>query len=225
MNKPHFILYKFASRSRKDKFFNCIDNIQRRQKDKENYKILCSLDTDDLTMNNIEVINKLSLYTNVEVCWGTSKNKIDAINRDMDGQEFDILINTSDDMDFVQFGFDQTIRDHMKKYYPDLDGILHYNDGTSSGERVMTLSIMGKKWYDRFNYIYHPDYTSLWSDNEATEVGNILGKRTYFTEVLFHHNHPGHGKAKYDQQYLKTESFYASDKVIFEQRKAKNFDL
>lgn len=219
------ILFKFASRSRPEKFFNSIDNIQKRLKDKDNYSILCSLDTDDNTMNNTEVINKLSLYKNVEVCWGTSKNKIDAINRDMEGREFDILINTSDDMDFVVWGFDQTIRDHMKKYYPDTDGILHYNDGTSAGERVMTLSILGKKFYDRFGYIYNPEYVSLWADEETTKVGDILGKRTYFSEVLFHHNHPGHGRAKYDEQYLKTESYYSSDGEIFKRRKANNFGL
>ena len=219
------ILFKFASRSRPEKFFASLDNIQSKVADTFNYDIVCSLDKDDVKMNTAEVINKLSMYTNCEFCWGTSKNKIDAINRDMEGREFDILINMSDDMVFKEQGFDNIIRKNMEEHHPDLDGILHYNDGTQAGDRIMTMSIMGKKFYDRFNYIYHPDYTSLWCDNETTEVASILGKRTYFSEVLFNHNHPGWGKVPYDEQYIRTEKFYQQDKVVFDKRKAINFGL
>lgn len=219
------ILFKFASRSRPQKFFDSLNNIQSKIADKVNYEILCSLDLDDKSMNNTETINKLSLYKKVNVIWGASKNKIDAINRDLQGVDFDILINTSDDMEFTVQGFDNIIRENMRQYYSDLDGVLHYNDGTQAGDHLMTMSIMGKKYFDRFGYIYHSDYTSLWSDNEATEVATRLGKRTYFTEVLFNHNHPGWGKASYDEQYYRTERYYQEDKMVYEKRKANNFGL
>lgn len=219
------ILFKLASRSRPLKLFSCLENINKRVKDKDNYKILCTLDKDDIMMNNTAHINKLSEYHNTEFIFGESKSKIDAINRDMQGREFDILINTSDDMDFVVFGFDEVIRNDMAKHFPDTDGALHYNDNTKAGDHLMTMSIIGKKYYDRFGYIYHPDYTSLWSDNEATSVAKLLNKYKYLPTVLFHHNHPGWGKAQYDNQYLRTESFYNKDKEVFERRQKINFGI
>jgi hypothetical protein len=222
---PYKILLKFASRSRPEKFFASLDNIQGKVADSFNYDIVCSLDKDDVKMNTPENINKMSMYTNCEFCWGVSKNKIDAINRDMEGRKFDILINMSDDMVWKVNGFDNLIREAMLQHHADLDGVLHFNDGTQAGDHLMTMSIMGKAWYDRFGYIYHPDYTSLWCDNEATEVASRLGKRVYFTEVLFNHVHPGWGKIPYDEQYQRTESHYQMDKVVFDKRKANNFDL
>lgn len=216
------ILFKFASRSRPQKFFSCLDNIQENISDKKNYLIACTLDTDDNSMNTTANHAKLETYQNLTLLWGTSRNKIDAINRGMEGLKWDIIVNTSDDMWFTKRGFDEVIRNDMNNYFPDTDGVLHYNDGVAA-ERVMTLSILGRKYYERDNYIYHPDYVNLWADNEATEVAKIRGKHKYLSYSIFNHNHPSVGKAAYDDQYRRTESYYIIDGQTFEKRKAKNF--
>jgi hypothetical protein len=157
---------------------------------------------------------------------GTSKNKIDAINRDMDIFEgWKILINTSDDMHFEIKGFDEIIRQDFKGNY---DQVLHYSDGYQRGN-LMTMSIMGSDYYNRFNYIYHPDYVSLWCDMEATEVAKMLGKYEYKGDqkLLFTHRHPAWGLSEFDSQYQKTEAPEVNQKdyETYLKRKANHFDI
>lgn len=218
------ILFKFASRSRPEKFFKCLDNLCQNISDKDNFSILATLDTDDVTMNNDDVKYNLRNYPKVIVDWGLSENKIHAFNRGMDGADFDILINTSDDMLFVEPKFDDIIRADMLENFPDLDGVLHYNDG-NQGSNCMTMSIMGKKYYDRTNYIYHPSYENLFCDNEAKDVAVTLGKYKYIDKILFRHNHPAWGLGEMDKQYEKSESRTAwrKDEANYSERKANGF--
>jgi hypothetical protein len=218
------ILYKFASRSRPQKFFETLENI-RNMAHHDDYTILCSLDVDDPAMKTQEVLEILKFQRRIRVIWGHSKNKVDAINRNMDtAKDFDILINMSDDMRFIQPGFDLKIIEHFEKYFLDLDGVIHYPDGNVN-QLLMTMSIMGKTYFDRFGYIYHPSYTSLFCDNEATDVAKILGKYKFINEQLFEHLHPAFRKSEMDEQYKHTESFYAIDGAIYKQRQSRNFDL
>lgn len=223
------ILYKFASRSRPKKFFECIENIYINKRH-DNFIILASLDIDDVTMNNEDVIQKIKQYDKVYPIFGISTSKIGAINRDINECDYDfqILINTSDDMVFIQDGFDDIIRNDMKEHFPDTDGVLHYNDGNQK-DNVMTMSIMGRKYYDRFGYIYHPDYKSVWCDVEQTEVAWMLGKHKYMGDekVIFRHLHPAWGLAQYDEQYRKSENLnvWGEDLKTCIERKQKNYDL
>lgn len=220
------ILFKFASRSRPEKFFRCLDNIHANTKS-DNFQVLATLDTDDETMNNESVHEKLKSYPNVIAIYGESKSKIHAINRDLDYiQDWDILINTSDDMWFTEFGFDIEIKNDMLKHFPDLDGVLHYNDGNQK-DNVMTMSIIGRKYFDRFKYIYHPSYISLWSDVEAMEVARGLNKIVYMGDdkILFRHMHPAWGLTNWDEQYKKTESseYWETDAATYHLRKEIRF--
>jgi hypothetical protein len=214
------IFFKLATRSRPIKAKAAIDNIIANC-NSMNYTILVSIDVDDLTMKNFKYKDD-----NVFIIKGTSKNKIDAINRDMDIFEgWKILINTSDDMVFNIRGFDEIIRQDFNGYY---DQVLHYSDGYQKGN-LMTMSIMGVDYYKRFNYIYHPDYKSLWCDMEATEVAHMLNKYKYMGDEkqLFTHMHPAWGLAEFDDQYRKTESHEVNnhDKALFNYRKSENYFL
>jgi len=219
------ILYKYASRSRPDNFFRGLDNIYINSRS-DNFSILATLDLDDGKMNNEDVIYKMKSYDKLEFVFGHSKNKIDAINRDMGLNacpEFDILINFSDDMIFTQSGYDDIIRNDFNN---DLDLFIHYNDGNQKSA-VSTMSIMGKDYYKRFGYIYHPSYESLWCDCEATEVAKQLGRYKYMGDdvILFRHLHPSFGLCNYDEQYRKTEGAVvrANDHTNYINRQDKNF--
>jgi hypothetical protein len=230
MNK-YKILFKYASRSRNYKFFSGLENIINNLADINNFCILVSLDIDDTTMNNSETINRLTEYVKkypqrIIVKYGYSKNKIDAINRDVneikEKFDFDILVNFSDDMEFIQHSFDNIIRDKFYVHYQDTDGNIYFNDGFV-GDRISTMSIIGRKYYDRFNYIYHPSYVSLWCDNEYTDVAKIHNKIMYFHENIYRHNHPANVGGFIDDQLVKTESFAELDRKNYEQRLINNF--
>lgn len=221
------ITYIFPSRERPDKFFKAIENIQSLSA-KDNYEIIASLDMDDATMNNKEVCGRINNTAKVNAIYSTSTGKVHAINRDLKYMPLntDIIILMSDDMVFTQPGFDDIIRVDMQKYFPNLDGVLHYPDSTPVQDRVITLTIMGINYFRRFNYLYHPAYISVWVDLEFTEVAKRLGKYKYLPHTkIFKHDHFLWKHEKYDALMTRNESFYTRDKEVYFKRLANNFDL
>lgn len=218
------ILFKLTSRSRPDNFFRAIDSIVGNVESTD-FIINCTLDSDDYVMNNQAVIDRMVSYELgiiLAVYWGNSKNKIHAINKDCDG-DWDILVNVSDDQVFTVKGFDNIIRANMPE---DLDGYLHFTDTNHpKPDSLCTLSILGRKYYERDGYIYHPSYVSVWCDNESMEVAKRRGKYKFINEVIFDHRHPAYGKAERDAQYDRTESkqVHARDKRNFLMRQRKGF--
>jgi len=225
------MLFKYASRSRNYKFFSGLENIIQNLSDLNNFCILISLDVDDITMNNPDTIKKLTEYVQkypqrIIIKYGYSKSKIDAINRDVNEVkekfDFDILVNFSDDMEFIKHSFDEVIRDKFYVHYQNLDGNIYFNDGFT-GDRISTMSIIGRKYYDRFNYIYHPSYFSLWCDNEYTELAKMNQKLMYFNENIYRHNHPANVGGFMDEQLIKTGSFSEADRNNYEKRLINKF--
>jgi len=214
------ILFKLATRSRPEKAKKSIDNIIENC-NSDNFLILLSVDKNDDSMTDFKYE-----HTKVFIERGYSKNKIDAINRDIEKYtDWDILINTSDDMVFEVKGFDDIIRNDFNG---NLDQVLHYSDGFQHSN-IMTMSIMGVDYYNRFKYVYHSDYKSLWCDAEATEVAYLMNKYKYMGDrnIIFRHHHPAWGLCEKDEQYIKTESreFWESDYSVFKRRKENNYFL
>lgn len=214
------ICYSFASRSRPDRFFETLDNIIVHSAS-NNFFIVAKLDDDDMSMNDPMVKQKIAdHYPMVHVRWGTSKSKIHAINRDLEGWDYAILICASDDMRFRTYGFDNIIRQHMPE---SLDAFLHMKDDYAK-DRVCTVSIIGRRYYQRDQYIYHPDYFSMWCDDEATAVAKARGCYIEVPGEIEHLHYTNNRKAVKDELYWRNDT-YNADKEIFEQRKARNFDL
>jgi hypothetical protein len=218
------ILIKFPTRGRRDKFFNVLDIYYQMVTNLDDIEFQITIDTDDESMNNYNVLEKLKTYKNLKYDLGISKNKIDAVNRDITIGDWDIILLGSDDMIPKVKGYDDIIRNKMTELYPDTDGVLWFNDG-NQGNRLNTLCILGKKYYERFNYIYHPDYTSLWADNEFMDVANLLNRQTYFNDIIIRHEHPDVGFGQRDFVHFDNIKFDYIDKSIYIKRKENNFGL
>lgn len=182
------------------------------------YEVIAKLDVDDIMMKYGNQA-MFELYPELTIRWGTSKNKVHAINRDLEDVKGDIICCHSDDMVFIKKGFDDIIRMEMER-----DMYLHFPDGHAN-ERLCTYSIMHIDYYKRFGYIYNPQYKSLWCDNEQMEVAKRLGRYKYVPEQIFEHRHPTWGLAEKDAQYRKTERFNIVDKATFQRRQKMNFGL
>lgn len=217
------ILVKFPTRNRREKFFEVLDLYYSFAENLDKMEFLITLDSDDVSMNNDEVRQKLKTYKNLKYYFGESNNKIHAVNRDIEMGDWDILLLASDDMIPIKKGYDESIRFNMTINYPDTDGILWYNDGNRKD--LNTLSILGKKYYSRFNYIYHPDYKSLWADNEFMTVGNILKKQKFIDEVIIHHQHPDWGYGGRDTIHTLNSNHNNEDRNTFLKRQKQNFGL
>jgi len=217
------LLIKFPTRNRPHKFIKVLETYVKNLDDKTT-KIIVSCDSDDDSMNESYVKEFIAQYDNISLYYGDNKSKIEAINSDISNVEFDIVLLASDDMIPVVKGFDTVIKTKMTELYPDTDGVLWFNDGYQ-GNKLNTLCILGKKYYDRFGYIYNPEYISVWSDNEFMDVANILKKQTYFEEVIIQHQHPDYGHGNRDGIHTLNAKFEALDRATYNNRKAKNFDL
>ena len=219
------ILIKFPTRGRKNKFFNVLKKYQTFLSDINNVTFLISIDEDDADMNNSDSLEILSTFKNCKVIVGKSNSKIHAVNRDIDKDgDWDIILLASDDMIPQVKGYDQIIINKMLENYPDTDGVLWFNDGYQ-GNKLNTLCILGKKYYERFNYIYFPEYKSTWCDNEFMSVANLLGKQMYFNEVIIKHEHPDWGFGGQDDIHKKNHIDLSYDMNLYNKRKQINFSL
>lgn len=221
------ILYKFASRSRPDKFRKTIQSIFDNSLSM-NFVILAAVDEDDPTLPEYPSSDEYRLK--LIYSYGTSKNKVDAINRGVNFlQEYDtwhILVNVSDDQVFIKKGFDKIIWQQFidgPDFPTDLDRFIHFPDQSPAGPILPTMSIMGRTYYDRFGYIYSPDYFSLWCDDEARDVAIQLGKYKFVNERIFDHLHPIWTHEVTDELGKRNEALYRQDQRTYNKRKALGF--
>lgn len=107
-----------------------------------------------------------------------------------------------------------------------LEGKTDYIVKTQDGLQpfIITLPIMDRAYYNRFGYIYHPDYNHMYGDEELAEVGKMLN-RTIVLPDYFRHNHYSTGINPKDEVNAKNDSFMMIDKETFLRRKAVNFDV
>jgi len=219
------LLIKYPTRNRKTKFFSTLQKYSNYLSNKVDVEFLITMDTDDSELNNDFVKEVLDSYDNLTYVYGDSKTKVEAINKDLDKiNDWDVLLLASDDMIPFIKGYDEIIINEMKNNFPDTDGVLWFNDGYQEN-RLNTLCILGKKYYERFGYIYHPNYKSVWSDNEFMSVANMLNKQKYFEQVIIKHEHPDYGFGSRDFIHMTNQKNESSDRQLFELRKSKNFYL
>jgi hypothetical protein len=217
------LLIKIPSRSRPAQFFKVLDLYYANLSGTIPYIFLITCDIDDTSMNNQKVKKRFEQYKNLIVHFGNNRSKVEAYNHDMDlVADWQIVLVTSDDMIPVEKNYDQIICDFMKKYFPDFDGVLNFYDGHGA-TRTNTLPIIGKKFYDRFGYIYSPTYKSLYCDEELTLISRMLSKEALLHKTIIEHRHPHHGNVAWDDLYKKNEALDKRDQAVFNKRRAHNF--
>ena len=215
------LLIKFPTRSRPEKFLRVLDLYYDNLRD-FNFEFIISCDLNDSSMNNINMIEKLNSYPYLKYFFADNKSKIEAVNNNLTNTDFDVLLLASDDMEPVKPGYDVVIKNHMKSFFPDTDGVVWYNDGFQ-GSKLNTLCILGKKYYERFGYIYHPSYKSLYCDTEFTLVSQRLNKTRYIDECIIKHKQYSIVKEQPDNLYIKNDSLESVDKQNFQERLKINF--
>jgi len=207
------ILIKIASRSRPKALMQCVESFLVNASSKHDIRILITADNDDPSMKDW-------IYNDprVEVCYGNSKSKISAINADINDKSFDILIAAADDQRANMSGYDELIAQEMYYNFPNLDGAINFHDGHVH-RKLMTIPVIGYNLYKKFNYVYHPDYLSLWCDNEMTDLYNQLNRVKYSEQVPIEHIHFSTGKTPVDGLYRKNDKDHVVDNAKFDARR------
>lgn len=209
-------LVKFPSRSRPALFAS---TFQKYYTD-ESVRFLITLNNDDEHLD--EYLRVLSLYdqSRIKIRKTDVKSKIEAVNDGVAEEDWGRLILAADDMIPQFVDYNKHITRLFEENFPDGDGVLHLNDGLRS-KGLNTLPIVDRKYFDRFGYIYHPSYISVFADDEFTEVSQRLGRAEYVDAILIKHEWIGiHGR---DDLCDKNEGFYAEDQKTFEARQRAGF--
>ena len=226
------ILLKCPTRDRPQKVIETLAKYVSLANHPEKLGIAVSCDDNDITMKRNLVQEELRRSVKgisyVQIFYSGNTNKIQACNANMDEitWDWDIVVLVSDDMIPQIKGYDDVIRNHMMARFPDTDGILWFNDGYQ-GEKLNTLTIFGRKMYERFGYLYHPSYKSLFCDTELTDLckGELADKCLYVPYCIIRHEHPGTGYAQnMDSLYERNQKFWNEDMHTYALRKKYPYD-
>lgn len=214
-------LFKFPSRGRPENFKSTLTTHIKYLSNKHEYLFIFTFDNDDLLMNNDDIVKFIqSLNINHKIYYGDSKNKIEAINANLDNEdEFDILVLIADDMLPEIKNYDDIISNIFDESNLGLDCTIHF-DNVRWSNLLDIWCIMGKTYYKRFNYIYNPEYCSINCDNEYTEVAKLLNKQIFSEIRLFNHNN-----VIGDETEARNWVFNHEDWVTYERRKSINYNL
>lgn len=226
------LLIQFPTYGRKDKFLKVLDQYVETSSSFNELFFNINCDAHDLSMTDPYVAERIKFILNKKenikgkINYDYETTKISAINDHIDENDFDIVICASDDMVPKVYSWDQEIVNAMRQHFPDLDGCVHFNDGNTNGE-LITFSILGRELYNHFGYIYHPDYKSLYCDNEFTEEVRRLNKEAYIDKIIISHEHWSvKGTENHNQVDIavhKTLHYSGRDNVVYEQRKKLGF--
>jgi hypothetical protein len=226
------ILLKCPTRSRPQKVIATLGAYLHLATRKDLIGVAVSCDQDDTSMTrNLvqeELRRRLASAAWHRLFFSANRSKIEACNANMDEIDYpwDIVILVSDDMIPQVSGWDDVIRNHMLARFPDTNGILWCNDGYQ-GDKLNTLCIFGRRMYEEFGHIYHPDYKSLFCDTELTDRcnGDLKPRCFYIPYCIIRHEHPGTGYAQNnDALYAHNQTYWIPDMLTYIRRKAYAYD-
>lgn len=218
------LLVKWPSRSRAKLFERTATKYVELATRKEALHFLFTLDSDDNDLSAYKAaIAKVFDGLSYTIDIGSSRNKVHAINRGMEeAGEWDVVYLASDDMVPVREGWDAHIIDTFKPI--DSDHLLWLN--SAEQRRIPTLMAMDRAYYERFGYLYHSDYVSLFCDNEAGEVAEALGRLIKDEEVYIRNMSPDWGgPIPVDTLYRRNNRYYGIDRRTYLARKAAGFPI
>jgi hypothetical protein len=150
--------------------------------------------------------------------YNNNRSAIDAINKAAEIATGDLFVVVSDDFS-CPVGWDNLL-------IWGLQGKSDYCVKTQDGLQptLMTLPIIDRVYYERFGYIYHPDYLHMFADQEMTAVAHMLG-RAITLPLTFPHNHYTTGKFQRDAITLKNNATWQQGEKLFNQRVKTNFGI
>jgi hypothetical protein len=223
------ILLKCPTRSRPARVLKTLSTYIRLAARPDLLGVAVSCDSDDPTMTNpVNLQKALAPCAWSRIFSSPNRSKIEACNANMSeiDWDWDIVVLVSDDMVPQVRGYDETIRTQMTARFPDRNGILWFNDGCQ-GDKLNTLCIYGRAFYNERGMIYDPVYKSLFCDTELTDhCRTILADRcAYIPSCIIRHEHPGAGYTQYmDALYERNQTYWSQDMYTYIRRKTYAYD-
>jgi glycosyltransferase involved in cell wall biosynthesis len=201
------------SRQRPQKsFHNAVEWLNKAQCEVE---LIVSIDNDDKTK-----VEYSKLYAPIANHFLVNNNRsaVDAINKGAEVATGDILLVLSDDFRCPE-GWGKRLVELTggKKYW-----IAKTPDGIQPW--LITMPIMDREYYNRFGYVYFPDYLHLFCDTEVSCVADLTGRRINL-DIPFVHDHYSVGKSDKDAVSKKADATWEQGEKLFLERFKNKFYL
>lgn len=208
-----FIHIVHPTRSRPERSVETINKFVRKSDHPGEVMVTVCLDDSDPRLKDYWRLYR----SDCSVHWGivqlNNKSSVEAINNGFKNSNLamapeQIIMVISDDTDCT-VGWDTEL-------YDELDGktdfILKTKDGIQ--DYIITNPILDLAYYNRFGYIYHPDFQHLFCDTYMTCVADITGRKIT-SNLLFKHNHYSVGGAVKDDVNKKNDATWKQGEETF----------
>jgi Glycosyl transferase family 2 len=217
--KQPLLAIKIVTRGNPEHFFSALDSYATKLSGSILHHFIITCDRNDPSMYNQDVITRLQQYPHLSLFFVDNATQVEAYNSNLE-QPFDVILIASDTVIPVSHGYDARIMSIMLSSFPDYDGILHFNNEHDQQAHIFAL---GKKYYDRFGYLYNPSYTHTYFQQELTLVAKILRKEKICNKPVLFFNRSGHILSQYSD--WKKEDDKNDDAKLFLQRRSLQFDI
>ncbi len=169
--------------------------------------------------NELEKYHQTFTDSDAVIITSGATNMVQASNEGAKLCAGDLIILVSDDM-FAPEMWDSRI---LHKYEMiDGAGILQVFDGITAYK--ITIPIMNRLAYIRLGYLYHPEYISMYADDDLRKTALQHNMLYNGTDIVIEHRHYSKGKAPYDKTYALENSNAAmkhGERLFFERAKLK----
>jgi hypothetical protein len=194
-------------------------------------ELVLSLDESDPTYKrydkaytNIHLLSEYEGYdfTYQEIC-NNNNSVVDATNHAAKVSRGDILVYLSDDFKcFDNWGVavEKAFEGEGRPLLIKVDDCLQ-----KFTVPVLTIPIMNRSLYERLGYFWHPEYKSMFVDEDLYWTTYKMGAMKMCPLLKFPHEHPANGKAPDDEIYRRSAANWEQGKAVFKRRQAQGFPL
>ena len=194
----------------------CYDHWMAMASGEHQYEWIVSLNQSDA---ELEKYHQTFTNSDAVLITANSRNMVEATNEAAKVSAGQIIILVSDDMYSPEL-WDERILHKFEMI--DGPGLLQVDDGITS--KKMTIPIMNREAYAKLGYMYHPDYISLFADDDLRATALTHGMYYNATDILIEHRHYSVRKSKYDKTYQienSRTSWRIGEQIFFDRAKRK----
>lgn len=211
---------------RPNEALNAINNWLFNASMKYPIEYILSIDSDDKACYDY---SEYLEYPDFKIIRNHNRSAVDAFNNAAKVATGDLFVCISDDfISFLNWDLALLAGIHWDpvNLFLQIDRKTDYIVKTQDGIQptLITLPIMDRTYYNRFGYIYHPDYQHMFCDQEMTAVGHMLGK-VITLDLTFEHLHYTTGKSPKDAINCKNDNTWVQGEALFNDRLSFNFGI
>lgn len=211
------------SRGRPQKAFDTAKEWIEKIGDGVNWEYIQSIDFDDPKKdqykelcNDFDWVDRICLYA-------ANTSVVEATNRAAKRSNGDILVYLSDDFKCPDDWGVKVIKEFENENRPLL---VKVNDCLQKFHiPVLTIPIMNRSLYTKLGYFWHPEYKSMFVDEDLYWTCFKMGAIKMCEHLKFPHEHPANGKAQNDDTYIRSSANWDQGKTTFSKRKLAGFPL